>query len=350
MAINLASKYSTKLDERFTKKSITDAFAGKKYEFTGVKSIKIWSVDQVKPVNYNRAGTSFRFGTVNELGDTVQEMTLSQDRGLTFAIDHGNAQEQFNIKHCNQILKSNWDEVVTPEIDKYRLNAWASGAGLGTINATALTNQTILRAIMTAGAAMSNVLVPKANRTLFVTESMYIETKLADQIISVEKLGEKAVANGSVGKLDGMNVVPVPDSYMPAGIEFMIKYKDATVDPQTLKTLRVQKNPIGFDADVGECRYIYDSFVLGQKANGIFVYAASGVQATPSGSVSSGKLTLTSASATAIYYTTDGSNPKNSPTRQTYSAAFNVTSGDLVRAYATGSGVVDSAILNYTVA
>ena len=351
MAINLATKYSTKLDERFKLASITDAFAGKKYEFSGVKSIKIWSVDQVKPTNYNRSGTSFRFGTVNELGDTVQEMTLTQDRGLTFAIDHGNAQEQYNVKHCNAILKSNWDEVVTPEIDKYRLGKWINGAGLGTVNSTALTKSTVMEAIFNGGAALNNSLVPKANRVLFIKESLFVAAKLSDQIVGIDKLGEKAIARGAVGTLDGMTVVPVPDSYMPSGVNFLIKYKDATVDPQTLKTLRVQKNPIGFDADVGECRYIYDAFVLDQKINGLYVHAQSGVVAPVTFTLNT---TIAMASATAsavIKYTTDGTNPKTSSTAATYSSAITApASGTVIRAYASKSGMVDSAVTEYTVA
>lgn len=344
MAINLAAKYSTKLDERFRLASLTDAYAGKKYEFTGVNTIKIWSVDQVKPTDYNRSASSFRFGTVNELGDTVQTMVLTKDRGLTFAIDHGNNQEQFNIKHCNSILKTNWDEVVAPEIDMYRIKTWLNGAGQGAVNGTALTKSTIIEAIMTGGAALSNRKVPKKNRVLFIRESVYIYCKLASEIVGIDTLGEKSVRDGSVGTLDGMKIVPIPDSYMPTGINFLIKYKDSTVDPQTLKVLRVQKNPIGFDADVGECRYIYDSFVLGNKADGLYVHAQSGVQAAPTISISGNQATITASGSTSIKYTTDGTNPKTSPTAQTYSAAVPTTAGTVVKAYATKTGSLDSAI------
>ena len=41
MAINLATKFSDKVAERFTLRSLTDAYAGKGYDFSGVKSIKI---------------------------------------------------------------------------------------------------------------------------------------------------------------------------------------------------------------------------------------------------------------------------------------------------------------------
>jgi hypothetical protein len=256
MSLNLTTKYSPLIDERFTLQSVTDKYAGKKFEFDGARSIKIYSVDKVTLNDYDRTSAGARFGTVTELGDTTQTLTMTQDKSFTFSIDHGNAADQLNVKHCNEQLKSNWDEVCTPTIDKYRLEKWIAGGGIACVNATALTNETVMRAIVTAAAAMSNCMVPKKNRVLLIRETVYVETKLSAELIGIDKLGEKAIAQGIVGRIDGMDVVPVLDSYLPDGVNFLIKYKDASADPMKLKTLRVQKNPIGYDADVGECRSI----------------------------------------------------------------------------------------------
>jgi hypothetical protein len=271
---------------------------------------------------------------------------MSQDKAFTFSIDHGNAEDQFNIKHCNEQLKSNWDEVCTPAIDIYRLNKWANGAGLGLLNPTALTSNTVMRAIMTAGAAMNNNLVPKKNRVLFIAESVYIETKLSKEIVSIDKLGEESVKNGVVGRIDGMDIVPVADSFLPPGINFIIKYRDATVDPMKLKTLRVQKNPLGYDADVGECRFYHDSFVLDAKVNGIYVHAQSGMLPVPTLSGTSG-VTITCNGATAVRYTLDGSNPKTNPGALTYSATVAVSVGQTLRAYGSAPNIVNSPIAEY---
>lgn len=267
--INLADKYSKKVAERFSLSSITDAYAGKDYEFSGVKSIKVYSIDTVAMGDYTRSGTD-RFGNLEELGDTVQEMAMKKDRAFTYSIDKGNSAQQFNVKAATRSLKRQIDEVVTPELDKYRLNAWATGAGLNTVEA-APTKTNILKAIMTGGMEMSNALVPKKNRTLFIRESLYLECKLADQVIGIDRLGETSVKDGSVGTLDGMKVVPAPDSYFPEGVNFLIKYKGATVDPVQLKTYRVLTEQRGIDGDVVEGRIIYDSFVLTTKAKGIYV-------------------------------------------------------------------------------
>lgn len=269
MAINLAEKYSQKVAERFALSSLTDAYAGKDYDLSGVKSIKIYSVDTVEMVDYDRSGTE-RFGSLTELGDTVQEMMMSKDRAFQFSIDAGNANQQFNIKQANKSLKRQIDEVVTPEIDKYRMDKWISGAGTTTVDG-ALTKSSVLEKIFTGSTALSNLLVPKTDRTLFIKESVYLQCKLADQVLGVDQLGKEALSNGCVGKLDKMNVVPVPDSYFPEGVNFFIKYKNATVDPVQLKTYRVLKDQMGIDGDVVQGRIIYDAFVLESRKNGIYV-------------------------------------------------------------------------------
>lgn len=347
MSINLTTKYSTLIDERFARESITDAYAGKKYDFDGAQSVKVYTVDRVKLNDYSRTAESGRFGRITELGDTVQTLTMTQDKSFTFAIDHGNAADQLNVKHCNEQLKAHWDEVCTPEIDMYRLRKWANGAGLGLLDPVPLTSETVMRAILKASAEMSNRLVPKKNRVLFISESLYIETKMSREIMGVDTLGAEAIRHGCVGRIDGMDVVPVIDSYLPAGVNFMIKYKDATVDPLKLKVLRVQKNPLGFDADVGECRFYHDAFVLDAKVNGIYVHAESGMCPVPAFSGAE-TVTITCQGAEVIRYTTDGTNPKTSPTAKVYTGPVALEMGQTLRAYGAAEGLLNSPIAEMT--
>lgn len=267
-SVNLSLKFSPKVAERFSMGSLTDAYAGKEYDFSGVKSIKIYSVDTVELTNYTRSGSD-RFGSLEELGDTVQEMTMTKDRAFTFTIDKGNAVQQYNIKAATKALKREIDEKVTPEIDIYRMKQWAAGKGLTKVDAS-LSKSNVLEAILTGSAEMSNAFVPKKNRVLFIKESIYLQCKLADQIVGIDSLGEKAITNGAVGMIDQMKVVPVPDSYFPENTNFIIKYKNSTVDPVQLKTYRILTEQRGVDGDVVEGRIIYDSFVLTAKNKGIF--------------------------------------------------------------------------------
>lgn len=278
MAINLVTEYQKKLAKHFEAGSKTDAFAGKAYDFVGVKSIEVFTIDDVALGNYTRSGIT-RFGTVTEVEDTKQTLTMNRDRAFTKSIDKGNANEQYNIKRAAEVLQMIDKRTIRPEIDQYRLNAWATGNGLSTgkavqTNATAaaLTKANIAEAIFTASAAMSDKLVPLENRVLFISELDFVKFKLADLVMGGAQLNAEAIKRGYSGTIDGIAVVRVPASYMPANTGFIMKYKGATVDPIKLKTLRVHKDPMGVDGDVLEGRIIYDAFVLDAMCDGVYVY------------------------------------------------------------------------------
>lgn len=282
MAINLITEYQKKIAERFTLGSLTDEAAGHDYDFAGAKTIEVLSVDTVETVDYTRSGTA-RYGDVTELGDTRQTLTLAVDKGFTFSIDAGNASEQYNVKQANRCLKREWDEVCTPEIDAYRLSAWANGKGLSSgksilsASGETLTKENIVESIFTGSARMSDKKVPRKNRYLFIPELTFVRFQLADVVLGGGQLNKEAVEKGFRGTIDGMKVITVPSSLWPsltggsATLNFIIKYKGATVDPMKLKNLRVQKNPMGIDGDVVEGRYIYDSFVKDASCDGIFI-------------------------------------------------------------------------------
>ena len=276
--INVASLYERKLEERFSIGSKTNAYAGKKYDFVGTKSIEVITADRVDLVNYTRSGQN-RFGTIYELGDTKQTLTMSQDKAFTFSIDKANASDQFNIKQANARLKDHWDGVVTPAVDKYRLASWATGHGLSAgktviYNATpaALSSANILENIFNASAAMSDELVPLTDRVLFIGELDYVKFNLASVVVGGSQLNKETIAQGYRGTIDGIKVVTVPSSYMPTKTGFIIKWKGATVDPIKLKTLRVQRTPLGIDGDVVEGHIYFDSFVLDAKCKGVYVW------------------------------------------------------------------------------
>ena len=128
MAINLASKYSKKVDERFSLLSVTENIGlNKDYDWNGVKTVTVYNIDTVVMGDYTRSGTS-RYGTPTELGDTKTDYTLSKDRAFTFTIDRGNYTEQLMVKEAGKALARQIKEVVVPEIDTYRLNAWSAAA------------------------------------------------------------------------------------------------------------------------------------------------------------------------------------------------------------------------------
>ena len=269
MAINYAVECSPKVMKRFALKSRTDGIFSKDYEFIGVKSVRAYTNDLATLNDYSRIASSNRYGTPAELGDTYQEMTMAQDKSFTYTIDKGNASDQNNMKQANSTLKDNVDQLVIPSVDKYRLSILATGAGLAYTPTAAYTKTNVLECIMTAGANMSNELVPLGGRTLLIKESLYVKCKLADQIMGNDVLGKTTITNGSVGNIDAMEVRRVPDSYFPVGTDFLISWKGAAIAPVKIKDYKIHIDPPGVSGNLVEYRMYHDCFVLTTNAKGI---------------------------------------------------------------------------------
>lgn len=269
MAINYTTKYESKIAERFKLGSLTDSACGHDYSFVGAKTIKVYSIDTVALNDFDRTAGSNRFGEVANLGDTVQEMVCTQDKGFTFAIDAGDQSDQAIEKSAGRALRRQIDEVVNPTMDKYRLDAWAKGAGNVYTPAAAPTKSTILGYIIDANAMATEDLVPTENRTLFISVDWYKLLVQADAVVDLEKPGTEAVIKGAVGRVDGCMVKPIPTSWMPSGTGALIKYRNCTVDPVKLQNYDVLTKVQGFDGPVVQGRVYYDAFVLSAKKDGI---------------------------------------------------------------------------------
>ena len=347
MAINLADAFSKKVAEAFKMESLTDSATGKDYSFAGTRTVKVWSVDTVPLVDYNRSGAN-RYGTPVELGDTVQEMTMRDEKSWTFTIDKGNQADQYNIKGATRAAKRQIEQRVIPYVDKYRFKEWCNNAGLITGLSAAPTKSTIVDMIFDAGAAMSDKLVPWSNRTLYIPNEYYKLLALSSQFIDISDLGKKSVSKGEVGEIDNMVVKRVPASYLPDGVYFLVKYKGSTVDPVKLNDMKIHQDPPGIGGNLVEGRIYHDSFVLGTKADGLYVAAASAsVTAAPGVSDTGGTVTITKTGTAK--YTTDGSDPRYSSTAQVYGGTFSAAGGTVVKAYDVGSGKFPSAVTTYTV-
>lgn len=345
MAINLTTKYSDKVSERLKHKSYTEGMANHDYEFTGLKTLRVYSIDTAPMNDYTRSGAN-RYGNPEELGDSLMELTMTQDKSFTFTIDKGNNGEQLNIKSATRALKRQTDEKVTPMLDKYRFDKWCHGAGNIVGLSAAPTKTDIVSKIMDATEALNDLAAPD-NRVIYIPTAYYKLLKQNPDFISVEKLGEKALAKGLVGYVDGMKVVEVPKSYLPANVYFFVGCKKALLAPVKLQEYKVHRDPPGISGDLAEGRIIHDAFVLGTMAPALYVAAASSaVVATPTATkADTGAVTLASTTTGAtIKYTLDGSDPRYSLSAKTYSSAITPATGETLRAYAEKDGMFMSGL------
>lgn len=271
MAINLASKYSDKVDERFNLKSLTESATHQDFDWDGVKTVNIYNISTAPMNDYTRTGSS-RYGTPAELDDTVTAFTLQKDRSFTFTIDAGNRKDSMNVREAGKALARQNDEVVTPEIDIYRLTKWdaAAVANSGVPTATNITTSNAYSSFLQAQSYLDDNKVPAQNRVSFVTPGYLNTIKQDSSFLKASDLGQQKLINGQVGEIDGVAIVKVPTSYMPAKTPFIIVHKSAMCAPKKLKDYKIHENPPGINGNLCEGRIYYDAFVLTSRVKAVY--------------------------------------------------------------------------------
>ena len=90
-------------------------------------------------------------------------------------------------------------------------------------------------------------------------------------------MSQKMLSKGVIGTIDGVAIKQVPSSLLPNGCSCILTHPYASVAPKRLEDYKIHDNPVGYSGYVVEGRFIYDCFVLNNKANGIFYIGNSGV-------------------------------------------------------------------------
>lgn len=274
MAINLAKKYSDKILEHYYANSfINNANINNNYDFAGVKSVTIYTYVTVDLTDYNRSAASNRFGTPTELEDTIQELTLTQDKGFSITIDRGNNEDQMLTKEAGKVMGVQQKEKVIPMMDKYTFSKWIQNAG--TTKQVTPDKDTIVDLIMAAATQLDNDLVDANGRVMYITASNYNFLRTSSEFLAVDNLATKALSRGMVGEIADMKVIKVPDNYL-TGAHFLITHKDAVMRPVKIKTARILKDVPGLDGALLEGRYYYDAFVLDAKKKGVYAGTTTG--------------------------------------------------------------------------
>ncbi len=300
MAINLATKNSDRIASYFTKSSFVKGKTSEEYDFTGSKTLKIYTPVTVPENDYVRSGMN-RYGEPTEMQDIVQELVMSQDKAFTLTIDKGNNRDQMNVKGAAKMLKLQLNEQSIPAADRYAFSQFVCHAGTVKGLDKAPTKDTIIGLIADAVAELDNNLVDEEHRYIAVTGDVFKLIKLSPEFVGVETLGKKSIGKGIVGEVQGLKVVKVPNTYLPKDCYFLIWVPAAVMFPYKISDAKYHKDPPGLSGDLLEGRHYYDAFVLGAKSAGVYaaVLGAS-QQAAPSVSYATDKLTVTAEGATEI--------------------------------------------------
>lgn len=275
MAIELATQFLPYVDEQFATESKLSMVTNKDFDWTGAHAVKVYKVSTSEMNDYDRDGSTLgadkwsRYGKLNNLNATTEELILQKDRSFTFPVDKLDTDEtKAQLEAASALARQN-REVVIPEIDSYVFSVMAENAGTKAEQAV-LDSQTIYTLIAAATEAMDNAEVPEAGRVLIVTPSVYTAMKQCKDIVMETDVGNEMRQKGVLGLLDGCSVVKVPASRLPAGFGFMMAHPCATVAPVKLEDYTVHNNPPGISGDLVEGRICYDAFVLDNKKMAVY--------------------------------------------------------------------------------
>lgn len=279
--IELATKYSGYVDEKFHQDSKTEIVSCHNYKWLvsdvdGADWIKIYKVSTAEMNDYNRSGANngnwSRYGKIQDLDAETEEFRIDNDRSFTFALDYLDVRETAGALLAAQALNRQIEEVVIPEIDKWTFEVLKINAGHKPDPVT-LTKTNIYSEIVKATEALDEACVPDTERILVVTPKTYRLMKECKDITLNTEVGADMLRRGVIGNLDGMTVQRVASSTLPKDFGFCVVQKKCVFSFSKLKKYKVHDNPPGIDGYLVEGRIVYDAFVPQHKKCGIYYQA-----------------------------------------------------------------------------
>jgi len=310
--INLATKYSPVVDERWYLESQAIMALGNKYDFTGEKTVKVYSIPISVMKDYSRTGTS-RYGSPDDLTRNVQTLTITKDRAFNFIIDKGDKIQSEMVSDAGQALARQLREVVVPEFDSYCFAKFAQAAkDAGGYASTAVTASNAYACFLAGMEYLGDHNVPEAGRVAFCTYKFANFMMQDPAFMKYSDKSQEMVIKGILGEVDGCKIVKVPSSRLPAGASFILAHAEAAVGPKQLEDYRIHDDPPGISGWLVEGRTIYDCFVLNEKRYALYYHGGQSVFKVldaMSAATDTGKTTLIinaqkEASANKWYYMT----------------------------------------------
>lgn len=275
MAIELVEQFSTYVDEVFTKESKKHIITNDDFEWSGYHTVKVYKITTASMNDYDRNGTgntSSRYGKVQNLGASTEQLIIKQDRSFSYAIDKLDTDETGYTLTASTTLARQQREVIVPEVDSYTYNVMCSEAGTKP-TALSLTKTNIYDEIIKANTVLDNNEVPETGRFLIVTPETYLLMKQCKDITLDTNVGQDIKLNGVISNLDGLNVIKVSKNRLPENFGFLIGHPIATVAPVKLEDYRIHEDPPGINGILVEGRIVYDAFVLDNKKMALYYQA-----------------------------------------------------------------------------
>lgn len=242
---NLAAKYAKQVDERFSRESQAMMALNNNYEFTGVETVKVYSIPVVAMTDYKRTGAN-RYGTPNDLTRNVQTLTVKRDRAFSFIIDKGDKLQSQMVSDAGKALSRQLREVCVPEFDAYVFKTLAAAAtARGAINNTAASKENAYELFLEGQEYLGNRNVPDKGRVCFCSYRFANLLKQDSAFMKYSDISQQMLVKGVIGEVDGCKIVKVPSSRLPAGAAFLLTHPMAATAPKQLEDYKIHDNPPG---------------------------------------------------------------------------------------------------------
>ena len=277
---NLASKFSKKVDEAFTRDAIAPLVTNQDYKWDGVKTVNVYSIPVVELTDYNRSGAN-RYGTPDELGNSVQTMSVEKDRGWTFTIDKGANTQSEMVMEAGKAAARQIALKVIPEIDAhvFKKIAIAACATEGHSATTAITKSNAYAEFLAAQEVLGNENVPDEGRVCLCSYAFAGALKQDAAFMRDCDTAQNMQIKGMLGEVDGAKLIRVPSNRLPEGCDFILCHPIATVAPKQLNEYKVHTDAPGISGWLVEGRIIYDAHVLDNKKSAVFYHGKTTVSA-----------------------------------------------------------------------
>lgn len=276
MAIDLVTKFSPLVDEKFAAESKTSLIVNKDYDFIGTHSIKIYSVNTAPMNDYGRntaigngeGQVLSRYGVIEDLSTNTQEVSMEKDRSFTFVIDKMDEDETLGALNAGAALARQLREVVMPEVDKYTYAKVAANAGK-TVTET-ITVENAYTSFVAGNEYMDENSVPSEGRVATVTPAFYSLLKQDKNAVLETEVGQNMRIRGVVSNMDGLVIQKVPSTFLPENQNFLITHKVATTQAIKLAEYKVRNDVPFMSGSLVEGRIYYTAFVRNNKKNAIY--------------------------------------------------------------------------------
>jgi hypothetical protein len=288
-SIALAAKFQPILDEIYKAASVTAVMdtPSKPVSFAGANVVKVFKTSLVGMGTYSRT-TGYPVGDVT---GTWETLTLATERGRELFLDREDDEETLGMAF-GTLVGEYMRTMVIPEIDAYRFAKYASWSSISTVAAATLSASTVLAAIDAANLQMDEDEVPAEGRQLFVSATVNSYLKAAVTRI----LQNEGAADRRLKSLDGVNIIPVPQSrfytaidldagasasaggFAKAGsgkdINFMLVHPSALIQVKKHDNLKLFDPDTNQDKDGWKVQYrvYHDAFVQENKVKGVFLH------------------------------------------------------------------------------